>query len=279
MELAIGMVATDDGVDPREVARTAESAGFEALFLADHTHIPVSLETPYPMPPYGDLPREYFRVCDPLVTLAAIASVTTTLRLGTGICLVVERDPIILAKQVATLDVLSGGRVLFGVGAGWNREEMRNHGTDFGTRMQLMRERVEAIKTIWTSDEAEYHGRFVDFDPIFSWPKPAQQPHPPVLVGGNGTKVLDRVLAFGDGWLPGHQRDLAALGARIDELQERAAEAGRAPIPVSIFVARPESLEAYAEMGVERAVFLVRPGESDEAIRGIRSYATAVGLA
>jgi probable F420-dependent oxidoreductase len=201
--------------------------------------------------------------------------VTTTLRLGTGVCLVVERDPIVLAKQVASLDLLSDGRVILGVGAGWNREEMRNHGTDPHTRMDLLRERVEAMKEIWTRNEAEYHGTFVDFDPIFAWPKPVQIPHPPVLVGGNGPRALDRVLAYGDGWMPGHQRDLGALGARIEKLQERAAAAGRPPVPVTIFAAQPDSLERYKSMGVSRAVFLVRPGPGSEALEQVKEYAAA----
>ncbi len=278
MRFAIGMIASDDGAEPREIARVVEDLGFEALFLGDHTHTPVSRETPYPMPPYGDLPREYYRVRDPFVTLASIASVTTSLRLGTGICLVVERDPIVLAKQVATLDLLSDGRVELGVGAGWNLEEMRNHGTEPKTRMRLLRERVEAMKLIWTQEQAEYHGELVDFDPIYAWPKPAQSPHPPVLVGGGGAGVLGRVLAFGDGWMPGHQRDLGALGSRIEELQDRAAADGRAPIPVSIFGAQPDALGRYEEIGVDRAVFLVRPGPGDEAIAQIREVAEQIEL-
>ncbi|HEY6762952.1 MAG TPA: LLM class F420-dependent oxidoreductase [Baekduia sp.] len=279
LKLGIGVVATDDGVDPVRLAQEAEQLGFESLFLADHTHVPVKRETPYPMPPYGDLPREYYRTCDPLLTLAAASTATSTLRLGTGVSLPVERDPILMAKQVATLDHLSGGRVILGVGAGWNREEMRNHGTDPRTRMALLGERVEAMKAIWTTEQAEYHGRFVDFDPIYSWPKPVQDPHPPVIVGGGGKTVLDRVLAFGDGWMPGHQRDLDALAARIEELDERAAATGAGPRPVTIMLARAEALERYAAMGVERAVFLLDPGIGDGALRDLHDRATAVGLA
>ena len=258
MLLGIATVLTGEGVDPVSLARDVEDRGFESLYLADHTHVPASRESPYPHPPFGDLPRQYFRTLDPLVTLGAMAAATTTLRLGTGICLVVERDPIILAKEVATLDLLSGGRVLLGVGAGWNREEMRNHGTDPSTRMSVLRERVEAMKAIWTQDEAEYHGEFVDFDPLFSWPKPVQVPHPPVLVGGSGPTVLERVVAFGDGWMPGHQRDLAGLGKRITELQELAEEAGRPRLPVTIFSANPDRLADYLDIGASRCVFLVR---------------------
>jgi probable F420-dependent oxidoreductase len=279
LRLGVATVLTDDGVDPLELARAVEAHGFECLLLADHTHIPASRESPYPHPPFGELPRRYYRIRDPLVTLAAMGTVTSTLKLGTGICLVGERDPIVLAKQVATLDQLTAGRVLLGVGAGWNREEMRNHGVDPDQRWGVVRERVEAMKRIWTEEQAEYHGRYVDFDPLFSWPKPVQKPYPPVLVGGSGKTVLDRVLAYGDGWMPGHQRDLAALAARIDELQERAASAGRDPIPVTIFSANPARLETYAEMGVSRCVFLVPTDDSDAALDELAERALATGLA
>jgi probable F420-dependent oxidoreductase len=276
VDFAIGWLTTDDGIDPLELARAVEHHGFESIFCPDHTHVPVRRETPYPMPPYGELPREYYRLRDPFITLASIASVTTTLKLGTGISLVIERDPIVLAKQVATLDLISKGRVLLGVGAGWNREEMRNHGTDPRTRMTVLRERCEAMKQIWTQEQAEYHGRFVDFDPIFSWPKPVQDPHPPVIVGGNGPRVLDRVLEFGDGWIPGHQKDLDELAARIAELQERAAAMGRDPIPVTIIFARPDCLERYAEMGVSRCLFMVPSAPTDAVLAEVGRLAAAV---
>ncbi|MDF7774859.1 LLM class F420-dependent oxidoreductase [Sphingomonas sp. AOB5] len=279
MEYGVATVLTDDGVDPALLARTVEDYGFECLMLADHTHVPASRESPYPHPPFGDLPRRYYRTRDPLVSIAAMGAITTRLKLGTGICLVVERDPITLAKEVATLDHILNGRFLFGVGAGWNREEMRNHGTDPRVRMEVMRERVEAMKEIWTKEQAEYHGNYVNFDPIFSWPKPVQTPHPPVLVGGSGPTVLDRVLQFGDGWMPGHQRDLAALGERIEELRRRAAEMGRSPVSVTIFSANPKRLDDYEAMGVDRAVFLVDTSEADAALGNLAAVATAVGLA
>jgi probable F420-dependent oxidoreductase len=272
----VATLMPDDGIDPLVLARAAEEHGFESLFCPDHTHIPASRESPFPHPPYGDLPREYYRTRDPFITLAGIAAVTTRLKLGTSVCLVVEREPIVLAKQVATLDLMSKGRVLFGVGAGWNREEMRNLGTDPRTRMALLRERVEAMKAIWTSEQATYHGRFVDFDAIYSWPKPVQRPHPPVIVGGNGPTVIDRILAFGDGWMPGHQRDLAALGARIDELHERAAAAGREPIEITLFYARPSYLETYAEIGVDRCVFVLPSGPEDVVLSELVSLSTSV---
>src|SRR6266540_3198343 len=190
------MFLTDETIAPVELGRAAEDAGFEALFVPEHTHIPASRESPWPG---GDeLPREYSHTLDPFVSLSAIAATTERLRLGTGIALIVERDPIALAHEAASLDHVSGGRFELGIGAGWNREEMRNHGTDPATRFRLLRERVLAMRAIWTEDEAEFHGRLVDFDTLRSWPKPAQRPGPPVLVGGNHPRNLDRVLRWGD---------------------------------------------------------------------------------
>jgi alkanesulfonate monooxygenase SsuD/methylene tetrahydromethanopterin reductase-like flavin-dependent oxidoreductase (luciferase family) len=168
--------------------------------------------------------------------------------------------------------------VEFGVGAGWNREEMRNHGTDPQVRMGILRERVEAMKAIWTSERAEYHGEHVDFAPIFSWPKPVQDPHPPVLVGGSGAKVIDRVVAFGDGWMPGHQRDLAALGERIEELREKSAAAGRGPLPVTIFGGKPDRLDAYEGIGASRCLFLIPTTDPEAALRTLAERAHVAGL-
>jgi len=276
MKVGVAFMTTDEGADPLEVAREAEALGLESLSVPDHTHIPASRETPYPLPPFGELPRAYYRMRDPIVTLAGIAAVTTQLRLVTAACLVAQRDPIVLAKELATIDQMSRGRLLFGVGPGWNLEEMRNHGTDPATRYALMRERVEAIRAIWTHDEAEYHGRFVDFDPIFQWPKPAQSPHPPVLVAGNGPTVLDRVLAYGDGWLPAPEPDLAALGQRIVELQERAAGLGRGPIEVTLFWADPTQLERYDELGIDRCLVPLTDGTPGDVSAQLRSIADAV---
>src|SRR5438477_4267717 len=194
MEFGLAIFPTEDVPPPDEIARMAEERGFESLLFPEHTHIPARRETPYPAG--GELPRQYSRTYDPFVALTAAASATERLQVGTAICLVVERDPIVTAKEVASIDRLSGGRFLFGVGAGWNVEEMRNHGTEASRRFGLMRERIEAMKAIWTQDEASYSGRYVGFERIWCWPKPVQKPHPPVLVGGNGASVLDRVLAF-----------------------------------------------------------------------------------
>ena len=263
MQFGITMFPTPDAAHPAELAKVVEDLGFESLWFPEHTHIPASRRTPYPGG--GELPREYSRIHDPFVALATAAAATEQLKVATGICLVVERDPIITAKEVATLDHLSGGRFIFGVGAGWNHEEMQDHGTDPAQRFGVMRERVLAMKEIWTNDEAEFHGRHVDFAPLWSWPKPAQRPHPPVVLGGHGPKVIDRVLEYGDEWMPNRGADdPAALGERIAELRERA---GR-EVPVSYYAApgKPELLEPLIEAGLTRPIFLL-PAEPLERIR------------
>jgi len=250
MDFGLAIFPTLDTPMPGELARLAEERGFESLWFPEHTHIPASRETPYPAG--GDLPDEYSRLFDPFLAMTAAAVATTTLRIGSGIVLVTERDPIVTAKEVATLDHLSGGRFEFGVGAGWNREELENHGTNPKTRMRLMGERVQAMQAIWTQEEASFHGEFVNFDRIWSWPKPLQQPHPPIWVAGNGPTVLDRVLAYGDGWMPNIVDDDVILG-QIAELNERA---GRTvPVILNAAPRRPERLARYIEAGVERALF------------------------
>jgi probable F420-dependent oxidoreductase len=275
MDLGLAHFLTDYGMQPVDLARGAEERSFESLFLPEHTHIPVSRRTPYPGG--GELPPEYSHTLDPFAALAAAAAVTERLKLGTGVALVIQRDPIVTAKEVATLDHISGGRFLFGVGAGWNREEMENHGTDPDTRFRRMRESVEAMKAIWTQDEAEYHGRIVDFDPIWCWPKPVQKPHPPILVGGLGEKVLDRVVAYGDEWIPNRVKSPEELGERIVELQRRAEAAGREHIPVTVFGAKPEVrlLERLKSAGVTRSLFYVRPGEPGDVERHLDELAKA----
>jgi probable F420-dependent oxidoreductase len=267
------MFPTRYSISPVDLARAAEERGFESLFFPEHTHIPVSRRSPWPGG--ADLPSEYRETLDPFLAMAAAATVTERILLGTGICLVVERDPIVTAKEVATLDHLSGGRVLFGIGGGWNREEMENHGTDPTTRFALMRERVLAMQEIWTKDEAEFHGTFVDFDPIWSWPKPLQRPYPPVLVAGNGPKTLERVLEYGDGWIPIPGRGAVALGEGTARLREMAAERGRPPVPVTVFGARPdpEVLDHYAAAGVDRALFALPPVPTPEALKYLDTYA------
>ncbi len=261
MKFGVAIFPTADLQGPAELARMAEERGFESLLFPEHTHIPASRDTPYPAG--GELPPEYSRTYDPFVALMAAASATERLLIGTGICLVIERDPIITAKEVASLDQLSGGRFLFGVGAGWNVEEMRNHGTDATQRFGIMGERIEAMKTIWAEDEASYHGRHVDFDRIWSWPKPVQRPHPPVLVGGNGPRVLDRVLAFGDEWMPNRLPDDQII-PRFQELRRRADAAGRSiPITVAGMMRDPQRIERFEQEGVHRSLFWL-PATSPE---------------
>jgi probable F420-dependent oxidoreductase len=259
MDLGLVTMPIDHGIHPGELARAAEDAGFESLFFPEHTHIPASRETPAPRG--GELPERYWRMYDPFVALAFAAAATGRLRVGTAVCLVIEHDPIVLAKEVSSLDLLSGGRLIFGVGAGWNREEMRNHGTDPDRRFGVMRERVEAMKAIWTQEEASYHGRDVDFDRIWQRPKPLQQPHPPVLIGGNGPRVLDRVLAYGDGWIP-NDTDLDRVAPRIAELRERA---GR-HVHVTYYGATPENVDRLREIGVDRALFALESGSRDQVL-------------
>ncbi|HEY1572976.1 MAG TPA: LLM class F420-dependent oxidoreductase [Pseudonocardiaceae bacterium] len=242
-------------ISPARLGRAVEERGFDALFYPEHTHIPVhSRRTD------GSSTAGFAHTYDPFVALGAVAAVTERIKLGTGVCLVPERDPIVTAKAVATLDHMSGGRVMFGVGAGWNREELVNHGTDPRTRMAVLADRVRAIRTIWAQDEAEYHGEYVDFDPIWSWPKPARRPGPPVLVGGNGPGTEDRVLEFGDEWLPqcGPLASVEELRTRIANLRDRAGTA----VPVTLFGAVPTMLDEFAAAGVNRCLFSVR-GETE----------------
>jgi probable F420-dependent oxidoreductase len=257
MHYGIFMFDTEYAMRIDELARAAEERGFESLFVPEHTHIPASRRTPWPGG--GDLPKEYWHLLDPFVALTAAAAVTTRLKLGTGICLVIERDPIVTAKEVASLDLLSNGRVLFGVGAGWNAEEMENHGTEFKSRFRLLRERILAMKEIWTKDEAEFHGEFVRFDKIWSAPKPVQRPHPPVLMGGENAYALQRVVDYCDGWFPRGRAGEQTILASLADLKARAARAGRdvRTISSTIFGAKPDSavLERYAAAGFTRALF------------------------
>jgi probable F420-dependent oxidoreductase len=270
------MFPTDYAIDPVSLGRLAEEHGFESLWFPEHTHIPATRETPWPGG--RELPEQYWHTYDPFVALSAVAASTERIKLATGICLVVERDPITTAKEVASLDRLSGGRFIFGVGAGWNEEEMRNHGTDPRRRFSLMRERIEAMKAIWTEEEPEYHGDHVDFGPLWSWPKPVQQPHPPVIVGGSSPKVLDRVVAFGDGWMP-NRVPLEELPDWIERLRRKAEEAGRQQPPVSLFGLKPEreGIERAAEAGVERVVLMLPPQERAEIEERLGRYAELAG--
>jgi probable F420-dependent oxidoreductase len=270
MEFGIGYFPTHDAVSPGDFARLIEERGHESLFFAEHTHIPASRESPYPG---GDeLPRKYIHTYDLFVALTHAAAATSRLRVGSGICLVIERDPITTAKEVASVDHLSGGRFEFGVGAGWNREEMANHGTDPRKRMRIMQERIEAMKAIWTSEEASYSGEFVNFDRIWSWPKPAQRPHPPVLVGGLGPTVLDRVLAFGDAWFPNYGPD--DLLARVQELRSRADR--HIDVMVMGVPAKAAALEPFVGAGFQRAVHWIPSGNRSVVERALDRWEAAI---
>ena len=270
MKFGLSIFITDDGIAPDELATLAEERGFESLFFPEHSHIPASRESHFD-PESGELPEEYRRTLDPFLALTAAAGVTERLRLGTGICLVIQRDPIQTAKEVATLDLLSGGRFLFGVGGGWNREEMANHGTDPRRRFALLGERVRAMKEIWTHDEASFDGEFVSFDRIWSYPKPVQRPHPPVLVGGTGPTVLDRVLAWGDEWLP---EPSPGMLERIAALRERARGEGRGDdFPVTVYSAEPDQVDAYERAGAHRCVFWLPASDADAARRRLDELA------
>jgi probable F420-dependent oxidoreductase len=273
MDYGVAMFPTHDALDPGALARLVEERGHGALYFPEHTHIPAARESPWDGGPV--LPRKYWHTHDLFVSLTAAAAATTRLRIGSAICLVVERDPIITAKEVASIDVLSGGRLEFGVGGGWNREEMANHGTNPKRRFAVMRERVEAMKAIWTQDEASYHGSYADFERIWCWPKPVQWPHPPVLVGGNGPTVLDRVMAYGDAWMPNFAR--AAVFERIPELRRRAEEAGRdIPVVVIGVPPDPQELERCQQAGVRRAVMWLPSAMRDGVERKLEAFEAAI---
>ncbi len=264
MNIGVCMFFTDYAIRIDELAREADARGFESLWVPEHTHIPTSRRTPFPGG--SQLPKEYAHTFDPFVSLMAAAAATKRLRIGTGICLIIERDTIITAKEVASLDALSGGRFEFGIGGGWNAEEMENHGAVFATRFKKLREQVLAMKEIWTKDEAEFHGKLVNFDKIWSWPKPAQKPHPPVLLGGESAYTLQRVVDFCDGWFPRGRAAEIILPA-LKDLGERAAKAGRdmKTISVSVFGAKPDeaTLETYAQAGITRAILRLPPEGRD----------------
>ncbi len=279
MHYGIVMFATDYAIRVDTLARAAEERDFESLWLPEHTHIPASRRSPWPGG--AELPREYWHTHDPFVALATAAAVTTRLKVATGICLLVERDPITTAKEVASLDVLSNGRVVFGIGGGWNAEEMEHHGTPFGRRWKVLRERVLAMKKIWTEDEPSFAGEFVRFDALWSWPKPVQRPHPPIVLGGHGPKTLDRVVDYCDGWLPITAR-AGDLVAEIGELRRRASARGRDPasISVSVYGAPPDVdvLRRYRDAGVDRAIFWL-PSAGSETIFPLLDGCAAVARA
>ena len=273
MQFGIAIFPTDLSIGVAELVREVEDRGFESFWVPEHTHIPVSRRTPYPG---GELPEMYKRTLDPFVALTVAAENSNRLLLGFGIVLVVERDPIITAKEVASLDLVSGGRVIFGIGGGWNLEEMENHGTDPKLRWRLLRERVLAMREIWTREEAEFHGELVDFDPIWSWPKPIQSPLP-VYIGGNTEHTLKRVVTYGDGWIPNAGR--ARLIAMIPEFRRLCEESGRGHLPITVYGTRPtaEAIADYEAVGVDRLVFWMPSKPRDEVLRELEAVTTLVG--
>jgi probable F420-dependent oxidoreductase len=262
MRFGVTMFPTDRALSPIRLGSLVEDMGFESLFLPEHSHVPVDRSSQYPSG--GELPEDFYRLHDPLESLAAVAAVTSRIRLGTSTLVIPDHDPIMLAKRVSTLDHLSGGRVVLGVGAGWNLEELANHGSDPKFRWTIFRERVEAMKVIWTNEVASYEGQCVRINTMKQWPKPVQKPHPPVLVGGSGPTTAKRVLQFGDGWIAsGRHLDGSDLKLRIDELQMMAAEQGKASVPVMLQQGTPtaEAIEEYLQMGLVRVTFRVDPGD------------------
>ena len=277
MDFGVCIFPTEDAMHPAELAVALEERGFESYWVAEHTHIPADRRSPWPGG--ADLPQMYYETMDPFVALTAAATATKNLKVGTGICLVVERDPITTAKEVASIDQISGGRFLFGIGGGWNAEEMENHGADFSTRFKLMRERVEAMQAIWADDPAEYHGDLVDFDPIWSKPKPVQTPHPPIHLGGGSPQGPRRAARYGNGWMPINGR-----GSMLDELDVLAEECAKndrdvSEIELSLYMAPPkaEVAKQHEEAGVSRFIFGLPPAPADTLLPMLDSYAEVIG--
>ena len=277
MKFGASMFFTDYSMTPVELAVALEQRGFDIMWAPEHSHIPLSRKTPFVLG--GDLPKRYYDVMDPFVTLAMAAAATKTLKIGTGVCLIAQRDPIQTAKLVASLDQVSGGRFVFGVGNGWNRDEMENHGTVFESRHKLARERVEAMKAIWTQSKPEYHGEFVNFDPMMTWPKPVQKPHPPVIVGGAFPYSARRAIRYGDGWIPQASRGAyAEIADMIPEFRKMATQAGRDASKIEITVWFPKKdadvMKRYQDLGVSRVVFNLESEKADTILPVIDSWST-----
>jgi probable F420-dependent oxidoreductase len=267
MLFGVCMFSSDEAMNVIELGKAAEERQFESFFVPEHTHIPVNRSTPFPGSA-PSLPREYVRTLDPFVALAAVAASTQRIKLGTGICLVVQRDPISTAKSVATIDHLSKGRFLFGVGAGWLREEIANHGTDPRTRWRLFGERMRAMETIWNNDEASFHGQFVNFDPIWSWPKPLQLPRPPVLLGGDVPQAMQRVVEYADEWMPHPDRGEQPLKQRIAEFHSLCEQAHKPKMPVTVYGTPIDerAVDEYRNAGVTRCVFRLPSAPADQVL-------------
>ena len=271
MKFGISTFVNDDTIDTVTLARAIEERGFDALVIAEHTHIPASRESPYPAG--GELPQQYYRTLDPFVTLAAAAAVTSRIELMTGIALLIQRDPIITAKEAASIDLISGGRFVFGVGAGWNLEELRHHGTDPKTRGALLDERIEAIKALWTEEPAEYHGKYVDFDASYLQPKPVQKPHPPIYIGGDSDATVKRVIRHNAGWIS-NPAPVESLKKRIDQLREGAGH----DVPLATFgtPVKPDYWKALDGLGYGRVALMLPTLPKDESLRLLDDYSAAV---
>src|ERR1700722_8702592 len=279
LNFGASMFFTDYSMAPGELGKALEERGFESVWAPEHSHIPVSRKTPFPAG--GDLPKKYYDAMDPFVTLTMAAAATKTLKVGTGVCLVAQRDPIQTAKLVASIDTVSGGRFLFGIGNGWNQDEMEDHGTPFKKRHKMAREKVEAMKAIWTKSKAEYHGEFVNFDPMMTWPKPVQKPHPPILVGGAFPYGARRALSYGNGWMPHRKRtQYADVQALLPKFREMAAEAGRdlASVPITIWGAKEnlDLLKRDRDDGVSRVVVSLDSGKADTILPELDRWATLI---
>ncbi len=274
MHKGVFFFPTDYAIEVPELAQELENRGFESLFLCEHTHIPTSRRSPFPGG--GELPRHYIRTHDPFVALSFAASVTKNLKLGTGICLVIQRDPIVTANTIASLDMLSGGRFIFGAGGGWNLEEMENHGTDPETRFKLLRERLLAMKAMWTEEEASFRGDYVNIEPSWCYPKPVQTPHPPIILGGETVHTLRRVVEFCDGWLP-RAAPAGAPEETMAKLKAVADEAGRDMSTLSVTVFRPqparETVDAYEAAGATRVLLEMPSVARDDALKKLDEYA------
>ena len=274
MRVGVFYFPTDYGINIAELARALEDRGFGSLYVPEHTHIPTSRRSPFPGG--GELPKKYSHTHDPFVGLSFAAAATKKLLVGTGICLIPERDPIVTAKCVSSLDQLSGGRFIFGIGGGWNVEEMENHGARYETRFKLMRERILAMKALWTQEEASFHGELVNFDPVWSWPKPAQRPHPPILLGGESDYTLRRIVEYCDGWIPRPIGDFTAKGA-VERLRRIAETKGRDPksLMISVFRAPPDEavLAEYRRAGIDEALLEIPDLSRDEILKLLDRYA------
>jgi len=280
MHFGASMFLTDYSMTPAELAQALEQRGFESIWAPEHSHIPASRRTPFPGG--AELPKQYYDVMDPFVTLTAAAMATTNLKIGTGVCLMNQRDPIQTAKLVASIDQVSGGRFLFGIGVGWNAEEMEDHGTVFATRAKLVRERIEAMKEIWTKSKAEYHGEFVNFDPMMTWPKPVQKPHPPVIVGGAFPHAARRAIRYGDGWIPlagrvGKDGDVFSI---VPKFREMLKAEGRDPTtcPITLFGSTDDgdTLKRYRDLGIVRACVSLPAAKADQVLPTLDRWAALI---